>query len=40
MPWQKMLSMYAFQTAVCIPVPAIFLRGLLKVIRNAGFVEE
>jgi hypothetical protein len=40
MPWQKMLNLYAFQTALSIPVPAIFLRGLLSVIRNAGFVEE
>jgi hypothetical protein len=40
MPWQKMLNLYAFQTLLSIPVPAIFLRGLLSVIRNAGFVEE
>ncbi len=40
MPWQKMLNLYAFQTAVCIPTAAIFVRGLLTVIRNAGFVEE
>lgn len=40
MPWQKMLNMYAFQTVCSIPVPAIFLRGLLSVIRDAGFVEE
>ncbi len=40
MPWQKMLSLYAFQTLLSIPVPAIFLRALLGVIRNAGFVEE
>jgi nitrogen fixation/metabolism regulation signal transduction histidine kinase len=40
MPWQKMLNLYAFQTVLSIPVPAIFLRALLGVIRNAGFVEE
>lgn len=40
MPWQKMLTLYAFQTLLSIPVPAIFLRALLGVIRNAGFVEE
>jgi hypothetical protein len=40
LPVDRMLSLYAIQTAFSIPLPAIFLFAMLRVVRDAGFVEE
>jgi hypothetical protein len=40
LPVERMLSLYAVQTAFSIPLPAIFLYAMLRVVRDAGFVEE
>lgn len=40
MPVEKMMSLYAMQSAFSLILPAILLRILLKVVRDAGFVEE
>lgn len=40
MPVDKMVAMYSFQTIWSLTLPAVFLRALLKVVRDAGFVEE
>ncbi len=40
MPWSKLIPMYSFQAAVALPSSAVILRGLLEVVKNAGFVRE
>lgn len=40
MPVEKMVSLYAMQSLFSLTVPAVLLRILLKVVRDAGFVEE
>ncbi|MGI5835693.1 MAG: hypothetical protein ACOX87_04265 [Chloroflexota bacterium] len=40
MPVEQMIPMYSFQTVWSLTLPAIFLRTLLKVVKDAGFVEE
>lgn len=40
MPVEKMVAMYSFQSLWSLTLPAVFLRALLKVVRDAGFVEE
>ncbi len=40
MPVEKMASLYAMQSLFSLTVPAVLLRILLKVVRDAGFVEE
>lgn len=40
MPVEKMIAMYSFQSLWSLTLPPIFLRMLLKVVRDAGFVEE
>jgi hypothetical protein len=40
LPVERMLSLYAVQTAASIPLPALLLRALLRVIRSAGFVRR
>lgn len=40
MPVEKMLSLYGMQSVFSLTVPAVLLRILLKVVRDAGFVEE
>jgi hypothetical protein len=40
MPVEKMLSLYAMQSVFSLAVPPVLLRILLKVVRDAGFVEE
>ena len=40
MPVEKMFSLYAIQSLFSLTLPAVFLRILLKVVRDAGFVEE
>jgi hypothetical protein len=40
LPVERMLSLYAVQTAFSIPLPAIFLYAMLRVVRDAGFIEE
>jgi len=40
MPVEKLVPMYSFQTLWSVTLPAIFLRAILKVVRDAGFVEE
>lgn len=40
LPVEKMIPMFAFQSIWSATLPAIFLRALLKVVRDAGFVEE
>ena len=40
LPVERMLSLYGVQTAFSIPLPAIFLYAMLRVVRDAGFVEE
>ncbi|MGE5619960.1 MAG: hypothetical protein ACM3US_11960 [Sphingomonadaceae bacterium] len=40
MPVEKMVAMYTFQTIWSLSIPAVFLRALLKVVKDAGFVEE
>ncbi len=40
LPVERMLTLYAVQTAASIPLPAILLRALLQVVRSAGFVRR
>jgi hypothetical protein len=40
LPVERMLTLYAVQTAFSIPLPAIFLYAMLRVVRDAGFIEE
>jgi hypothetical protein len=40
LPVDRMLSLYGVQTAFSIPLPAIFLFAMLRVVRDAGFIEE
>jgi hypothetical protein len=40
LPVERMLSLYAVQTAFSIPLPAIFLYAMLRVVRDAGFIED
>ncbi len=40
LPVERMLSLYAIQTAACIPLPALLLRALLQVVQSAGFVRR
>lgn len=40
MPVDKMVAMYGFQSLWSLTLPVIFLRALLKVVKDAGFVEE
>jgi len=40
MPWSKLIPMYSFQGVMTIIVPPILIYGLLRVVKNAGFVEE
>ncbi|MHC1762070.1 MAG: hypothetical protein AB9917_21665 [Negativicutes bacterium] len=40
LPWAKLLPMYAFQGAATIIVVPFLLYGLLRTIKNAGFIEE
>lgn len=39
LPVERMLQLYAVQSAVSLTVPAVLLFSLLKVIRSAGFVR-
>lgn len=38
--WAKMLPLYGAQAAATLIAPPILLYGLLKVMKNAGFIEE
>ena len=40
LPVERMLALYAVQTAFSIPLPAIFLRALLQVVQSAGFIRR
>jgi hypothetical protein len=40
LPAERLIAMYSFQSLWSMTLPAIFLRGILKVVRDAGFVEE
>ena len=40
LPVERMLSLYAVQTAASIPLPALLLRALLQVVQSAGFVRR
>ena len=40
LPVERMLSLYAVQTAASIPLPALLLRALLQVVQAAGFVRR
>jgi hypothetical protein len=40
LPVEKMMSLYAVQSLFSLTVPAVLLRILLRVVRDAGFVEE
>ncbi len=40
LPVERLVAMYSFQSAFSIVLPSIFLRGILKVVRDAGFTEE
>lgn len=39
LPVERMVSLYAVQSAVSLTVPAILVYALLKVVRSAGFVR-
>ena len=39
LPVERMLSLYAIQTAASVPLPAILLKALLGVVKSAGFVR-
>jgi hypothetical protein len=40
MPWEKLIPMYSFQGAMTMLIPPFLLYGLLRTIKNAGFIEE
>ncbi|HEX2922703.1 MAG TPA: hypothetical protein VHS28_01595 [Chloroflexota bacterium] len=40
MPVEKMMSLYFMQSVFSLTVPAVLLRMLLKVVKDAGFVED
>jgi hypothetical protein len=39
MPWSKLIPMYGFQGVMTMLIPPFLLYGLLRTIKNAGFVE-
>ena len=40
LPVEKLISMYTFQTVTVIPLSTVLLRGVLEVVKGAGFVRE
>jgi hypothetical protein len=40
LPVDRMLYLYTMQTLLSVPLPAIFLYAMLRVVRDAGFIEE